>query len=261
MSRYASHFTFLIALVIVISSCGEVKEPLSEAPIDIHIISGPQQGEVIDYPSPIFQWEGSNNLVSQFSYRLAPHPEYQEWSQWSSDLSTSFDKLQEESYTFEIKGRYEPGYEIAAPVRRYFSVDIPHDLILMVQSDKPVYTLGETAALTVTLRNLSPDSFRICVYVSPWYRIRVREKSTGDETLTHIPPGVANPRNIILTPYEEDVYETTWNLRLSGFAFRDYVSPGVYQVTPEIATSDQCSPTFIIPQIESYPISITILDR
>jgi hypothetical protein len=259
MFRYAPYFTFLIALVIVISSCGEVDELLPEAPIDIHIKSGPQEAEVIDAPMATFTWEGSNNLVKEFSYRLVPLQ--QEWSQWSSDMSKTFEKLDEESYTFEIKGRYEPGKEIAAPVRRHFSVDIPHDLILMVQSDKPVYTLGETASLTVTLRNISPDSFRICVLVSPWYRIRVREKSTGYETLTDLPSGVANPRNITLAPNEEDVYETTWNLRLSGFPFEDYVPPGVYQVTPEIITGGGCNPTFVFPHIESYPISITIVDR
>ena len=179
MSRYTLYCTFVIALTIVISSCGEVEEPLPEAPVDINIISGPEEGEVIDYPSPTFQWEGSNSLVNEFSYRLVPHPEYQEWSQWSSDASTSFDKLNEESYTFEIKGRYEPGNESSTALQRRFSVDIPFDLILMVQSDKSVYSLGETAKFTVTLRNTSESSMGLSFPpVNPL--ISVVEKRTGE---------------------------------------------------------------------------------
>lgn len=182
MSKYASYFTFLIALVIVISSCGEVEELLPEAPIDINIVSGPEEGAVIDYPSPTFQWKGSNNLVSEFSYRLVPHPEYQEWSQWSSDVSASFEKLDEEEYTFEVRGRYEAGNESAAPVQRHFSVDIPFDLILMVQSDKSVYSLGDTAKFTVTLRNTSESSMGLSFPpVNPL--ISVMEKRTGETIL------------------------------------------------------------------------------
>ena len=92
MSRYSPYFIFLIVSAIVISSCGEVDEILPEAPININIISGPEEGVVIDQPSVTFNWIGSNKLVREFSYRLAPHPEYQEWSQWSSDVSASFEK-------------------------------------------------------------------------------------------------------------------------------------------------------------------------
>ena len=251
MSRYTLYCTFLIALAIVISSCGEVEKPLPEAPIDINIISGPEEGAVIDYPSPTFQWEANNNLVSEFSYRLVPHPAYQEWSQWSSDTSTSFDKLNEESYTLEIKGRYEPGNESSTALQRRFSVDIPFDLILMVQSDKSVYSLGETAKFTVTLRNTSESSMGLNFPpVKPL--ISVVEKRTGESIILSrdglIDSNSSGAGNFLLVERDDNgnliggseckiigasneiVFDSiSWD---SGHDSGKIFSPGDYQVTP-----------------------------
>ena len=256
MSRYTLYCTFVIALAIVISSCGEVEKPLPEAPVDINIISGPQQGEVIDYPSPTFQWEGSNKLVNEFSYRLVPHPVYQEWSQWSSDVSAYFENLHEENYTFEIKGRYEAGKEIAAPIQRHFSVDIPFDLILMVQSDKSVYSLGESAGLTVTLRNISPRDISMCFLHLPGYRIFARNERTGYETITEPQAGIPSHVFFTLGPQEENVYSSSWNLREVGLYSGALVPPGDYQLRAEMI---DCG--MYVIHVSSYPTSITIVDR
>lgn len=129
MANHVHICMFLILVSITISSCGELEAPLSEVSFDTYIVSGPEEGSEVAEPLVTFQWEGSNSLVNEFSYRYMPYQE--NWSVWSSDVSITLDHLDQGDYVFEVKGRYEPGNEDDTPARRSFTVDIPGPGMLM----------------------------------------------------------------------------------------------------------------------------------
>jgi len=113
----------LPALAMVISSCDNAEAPLEVPTPDTHILLGPLDKSLINEPSVTFQWTGSNRLVGEFSYRCIPKRE--SWSEWSTDTSVTLEYLNQGNYVFEIRGRYEPGYEDEAPDQRTFTIDIP----------------------------------------------------------------------------------------------------------------------------------------
>ena len=92
-------------------------------PPDTYITVIPQGNATLSEPSVTFQWAGSNRLVTEFSYRCVPKEE--SWSEWSADTSITLNYLDQGSYVFEVRGRYEPGKEDDIPDQRAFTVDIP----------------------------------------------------------------------------------------------------------------------------------------
>ncbi len=127
LSRGFTHAVLTLAIIMALSCC-DVEDPLEELPPDTHITSGPEDGAVMTEPPVTFQWEGSNELVEEFSYRCSPYQE--EWSPWSLDGSITF-YLDEGEYIFEVKGQYEPENEDDTPAQRAFSVDFPDPGMLL----------------------------------------------------------------------------------------------------------------------------------
>jgi hypothetical protein len=145
----------ILAIVAIISSsCGEVEDPLPEAPLETYITSGPEDGSAINEPSATFQYRGSNELVQEFSYRCTTQQEtggptsVGNWSAWSPDTSIILEHLDQGDYVFEVRGRYEPENEDETPARRTFTVDIPGPGILL-KPFKQEAILGEEFEIDV----------------------------------------------------------------------------------------------------------------
>ena len=130
----------MLVLATLVHSCDNTESPLETPSPDIYIVFGHQEGLKIAEPSVTFQWEGSNRLVNEFSYRFMP--EQENWSEWVTDTTVTLDYLGQGEYTFEIKGRYERGRESEASERRTFTVDIPGPGILL-RPFKHIVVLGE----------------------------------------------------------------------------------------------------------------------
>jgi len=83
-----------------------------------NIISGPEDGSTVDTSMVTFTWEIEDG--SEYSYSL----NNANWSNWSSDEYTAtFDYLDEGSYLFIVKSRYNPLIEEEEPQEISFTVN------------------------------------------------------------------------------------------------------------------------------------------
>lgn len=129
MANYTT-VIYIVVTVFIVTSCSDVPEfPDEDPPVETYITFGPQEGAIVLKPSVTFQFAGNNKFVGEFSYRFLPQRE--NWSEWSPLTTVELEYLDQGSYMFEVKGRYEPGNEDDMPAKRAFSIDIPGPGILM----------------------------------------------------------------------------------------------------------------------------------
>ena len=89
----------------LISPFGEISQP------DLNITNSSLSGSTIT-----FAWEAANEYALQFSYRLLMGgATIQDWSDWSTDTEIIFSYLDEGSYQFQVKSRYEVTSEQETP--------------------------------------------------------------------------------------------------------------------------------------------------
>ncbi|MFQ6676108.1 MAG: cohesin domain-containing protein [Fidelibacterota bacterium] len=87
-------------------------------PVETVITSGPATGDVVDDHTVTFTWTGNEGVV-EYSYRLNESA----WSDWSPDSAVTYTYLDEDSYIFEVKGRYNEAAEDETPDSRLFEID------------------------------------------------------------------------------------------------------------------------------------------
>ena len=118
---------FYVFLGVFIFSCEEF-DPNSGTPkVDIHDVAN-LDGSTLFTNSLTLSWEG-NEFASDFSYRLEPL-DYAKivgidtaWSEWSIDTSVTLTYLDEGSYNFYVKSRFNIDSEEAVPDSVFFLVD------------------------------------------------------------------------------------------------------------------------------------------
>ena len=112
---------FYVFLGVFILSC-EKYDPVSGSPETLI------QNAFLDKSTISLSWEG-NEFASDFSYRLEPL-DYAKivgidtaWSEWSIDTSVTLTYLDEGSYNFYVKSRFNIDGEEAVPDSVFFLVD------------------------------------------------------------------------------------------------------------------------------------------
>ena len=99
----------LLILSLVFYSCEN--EPAFDNPLDPEnpvfdppetmIVSGPEEGNIVNTSSVSFSFSG-NDLVVEYSYNLNNTG----WSEWSSETGITLSYLDEGMHNFQVKGRY-----------------------------------------------------------------------------------------------------------------------------------------------------------
>ena len=119
-----SRLTAVISLVLLLFSCDKIQEnPLDPegsdyTPPETFLTMEALEGAVLDTSTVTITWSG-NDLVVEYAYSLNG-----DWSEWSSATSVTLNYLDEDAYTFSVKGRYASEMEDETPAMVNFSVDM-----------------------------------------------------------------------------------------------------------------------------------------
>jgi len=124
-------------------------DPNYEPPLTT-ILSGPNEGAIIDSHSVSFTWTG-NQPDMDYVYRLNGGG----WSAWSSDSSIVFSLLDEGDYQFELKGRFSPGLEEDVPQSRFYSIDDIHGPALWLSPRSTVANLSSARSFEIILEEVA----------------------------------------------------------------------------------------------------------
>ena len=90
-------------------------------PPETTILSGPENGAVVDTHTVTFTWEGNENVVESH-YNLVGI----EKSDWITETTVTFSYLDEGDYQFEVRGRYITEDEDTTAATRIFTIDDIH---------------------------------------------------------------------------------------------------------------------------------------
>lgn len=127
-----------LLLIILCTSCEELavdSGSVFEAPSSEQTPLVNNLNENINGSNAHFSWEG-NEFALQFSYQLEInsisglndplqiiYQPYNNWSDWSTDHSTVFSKLDDGNYTFYVKSRFNENEEIEPHMSNSFEID------------------------------------------------------------------------------------------------------------------------------------------
>jgi len=124
-----------------------------------NIISGPEDGGTVDTSMVTFTWEIEDG--SEYSYSL----NNANWSNWSSDEYTAtFDYLDEDSYLFIVKSRYNPLIEEEEPQEISFTVNAlqgPGLRVYPLLSEVNIYSTTHFSIYTEEVSGLVLAEFQI----------------------------------------------------------------------------------------------------
>ena len=120
--------------MLFLFACGE---PEFDNPVDpdnpdfeipeTTILSGPQEGEIVDTSSVTFSWEGNEQAV-EYAFQLNEGG----WSLWTKEPSITLNYLDEGDHYFQVKSRYISEDEDETPAEINFTVDAVHGPALRV---------------------------------------------------------------------------------------------------------------------------------
>jgi hypothetical protein len=129
----------LLALLLVpfVMYCAKKKplNPYHNRPTpEARIVSGPQSGDTLSQSQASFAWEG-NNQDCQYSYKLTYTCAFDStpWSDWTSSTNIFFQYLDEETYTFGVRGGYPEGDEQENPETVDFTVNAYREPSLLIK--------------------------------------------------------------------------------------------------------------------------------
>jgi hypothetical protein len=103
------------------------------------IISGPTEGEIVETTSISITWEG-NESATEYRYNFDSN----EWSEWTSITSQTYDYLDEGDHSFEIQARSVNGDEQTDSHILGFSVDAVAGPSAIVYPYKQTANPGDT---------------------------------------------------------------------------------------------------------------------
>lgn len=186
-----------------------------------------------------FRWIG-NNDDCQFAYRLDDNS----WSAWGPDTFTTFDYLDEDTHTFQVKARYPTGEEQTIPDEIGFIVDAIKGPSLWISPKKVETTENSPFSVYVMVEeveNLSMLSIKLN-YNSDYLQIQAYEILENESFLYSYQLISAINENINgeLTVYLALAGDGTESLSGSGTILRLDFNP-VLKGTTQISFDENCS--------------------
>jgi len=156
-------FSAILIFIILMSGCTDVEKPVYDNPFDplsedfvlphAHITNTILQNDVINVPSIIFTWE-SENLSSSFSYMLRGYDEtYSTWEYNVFNIAYSY--LDEGTYTFFVKERYDDEIVQETPDSLRFTVDVVKDCALLFRKWATNAVSGKYFSIYLDIENVS----------------------------------------------------------------------------------------------------------
>ena len=121
----------------------------SYEPPQTTILSGPEEGAVVDTHVVTFTWRGNQDNMT-FAYRL----DGGSWSTWLPDTTATLQYLDEGDYLFEVQGQYTSGVIEDTAAARSFTVDDIHGPALWLYPRYQEINSGSTFTLEVMLEEV-----------------------------------------------------------------------------------------------------------
>ena len=109
---------------------------------------------VLSEDTIILNWSG-NELVVDYSYNFNS----QGWSDWTTDTSLAVSYLDENDYTFEVKGRYITEDEDDTPAEASFTVDAVSGPGLRIYPLYQTINVGDNEVVSLFLEEVTDISF------------------------------------------------------------------------------------------------------
>ncbi len=121
----------------------------SYVPPQTTILSGPEEGAVVDTHIVTFTWRGNQDDMD-FMY-LKPDST---WSEFSTDTSVTFRYLDEGDYLFEVSGRYSSLIEEDIPASRTYTINDIHGPALWLYPRYQQVDVGSEFSVEVMLEEV-----------------------------------------------------------------------------------------------------------
>ena len=201
------------------------------------IVNGPAEGEIIDTTAVTITWEG-NESASEYRYNF----DASVWSEWITEMSRSFNYLDEGSHHFEIQAKSINGEEQEGSIQLDFEVNTIVGPAFVFHPYRQRREVGDTITVSVHLLDVErvlalgfdllfpTDSLRYLDYSEGGI-----SEEWGGQTLSIVDPGqdeTVGRLSVAFTAIEGNLLGYTGSINAISLRFV-VENPGTFWLYPQ----------------------------